>query len=354
MKNLSKASTIISKINKKRAYILKNKSSSLDFSLSENPLEKIPIGVIVGIIKNINSVNQYPLKAIQSLKKEIANQFKINIKNVGVGAGLEQVIENCFKTIVNPKDEVIIPNPSFYVFGKSAFLVGAKPRFVKPGTNFSLDLSKTAKEISCKAKLIIFSNPNNPTGQVISNKEIISLANEVAPIIVIVDEANIEFGGKSLISEKNLPKNIIILRTFSKAYGLAGLRIGICIGSPRFINAFNQISQSVPVSNLSCAAAIAGLKDKNFIKKTKEFTKKERTKLINAFKRNKIEVFPSQANNILINTDYTKFKKFLDKNNVGFIDASCFRDIPKGCFRVSIRTKEKNKKLVTLLQNYKK
>lgn len=346
--------TKITKINKRRSYIFQSKASRIDFSLSENPTETISTKTRMALIRNIGKVNIYPLAEIEVLRKKIAKKFKLRPSNIGLGAGLEQVIENCFKTLINPGDQVIIPNPSFWLFEKSALLTNAKPVFVKPAKNFSLDLEACQKMNNKKAKLIIFSNPNNPTGQVIPKTVLENFIRAVTPTWVIIDEANIEFGGKSLVSKVKTFKNLIVLRTFSKALGLAGLRIGFCSGPVDFIKFFRQISQPAPVTSLSCLAAKAVLSDADFIKKTKKFTKEQRKLLIKALKKANIQVFPSQANNILIKTDWNSFRKFLKQNNISLVDASCFRGIPKGCFRITPRSKAKNKQLISLLQNYKK
>lgn len=352
-----KFSNIVSKIrksNKKRGYIFQEKSSELDFSLSENPTGKISSKVKTAILRNIEKINVYPLAEIEDLRKAVAKKFKLKPENIAFGAGLEQVLENSFKTILNPGDQVIIPNPSFWLFEKSALLINAKPVFVKPGRNFSLDLETSQRIINKKTKLVIFSNPNNPTGQVIPKSILENFVKSVSPTMVIIDEANIEFGGQSLINKVKEFKNLIVLRTFSKALGLAGLRIGFCAGRAEFIETFNQVSQPAPITSLSCFAAKAVLTDESSVKKTKIFVEKQRKLLIKALKNTGIKVFSTQANNILIKTNCQKFKKFLKENKISLVDASCFRDIPPGCFRISPRSEAKNKQLIRLLQKYKK
>jgi len=338
----------IEKVNQK-GYVFQKKAS-LDFSLSENPMESFPKGVKSAIIKSINQLNTYPTLEKEELKTILAKNFSLKKESVALGNGLEQIIDNVVRVLIDPNDEVIIPCPAFFLFEKAALLSRAKIVFIKPNKNISLNLDACQKKAGPKTKLIILSNPNNPTGQLIAKKKLIAFIKKVSPVIVLVDEANIEFSNTGLIKEVKKIKNLIILRTFSKAFGLAGLRTGFAVANPQLIKAIENITQPVPINILACAAITKALKDTTFLKKTKAFTKKECLFLVKSLKNLGITVFPSQANNILIQTDFAKFNSFLKRNNVSVVDASCFKGLNKGFFRISPRSEKKNKKLISLLQ----
>lgn len=323
-----------------------NKKLKIDLSLSENPLGCSP-RVFNVLKRNVKNIVEYPDPTSAGVRSALEKKFKISKEQILVGNGSENLIDLLCRVLLKPEDEVILPELTFPLFERAILLAKGKPIFVKMKRNFQIDLGAIKKCINKNTKLIIICNPNNPTGKVINRDNLINFVEGVKPIPVLVDEANIEFGGKSVVSAVKNFNNLIVLRTLSKAFGLAGLRIGILFGSKTLIKRLKQFIQPFPLNSFAKDAVIVSLKDKKFIEKTKNFMAEERKFLTDELRKREFMVFNSEANNILVEVNRifpsaTQFIKLLNENDVSVVNGKSFRGLGDRFIRVSPRSRKLN------------
>jgi len=251
-----------------REYGVKN---SIKLASNENPLGPSP-KAIKAIKESLNKINRYPDSKGYYLKNRLAEKFGLSMANIILGNGSDEIIKLATHAFVSPGDEVIIPFPTFLMYEKNAQSFQGK--IIKiPLNNFYIDSNAMIHAISEKTKIIFLNNPNNPTGTALGINEISHFLQSMPKeIIMVLDEAYIEFA-----TEKNIESaihllesypNLIILRTFSKLYGLAGLRIGYGFASKDIINLLTLLQQPFSTNYIAQVGAIAALSDDKFVKKT--------------------------------------------------------------------------------------
>lgn len=323
-----------------------NKKLKIDLSLSENPLGCSP--KVFSVLKNdVKKVTKYPDPTSSKLLSVLAKKFKISKEQILVGNGSENLIDLVCRILTQPKGEVVLPELTFPLFERSILLAGGKTIFARMKRNFQIDFQSLKKGISKQTQLVILCNPNNPTGKIIPKDNLINFVRNVSALPVLVDEANIEFGGKSIVSEVKNRKNLLVLRTFSKAFGLAGLRVGVLIGSKSLIEKFKQFTQPFPVNSFVERAVITAIDDKKFIEQTRILMRKERNFLIDELRKREFMVFNSEANIILVEVNRifpsaTEFVKLLNKNQVSVVNGKSFRGLGDRFIRVSPRLRKTN------------
>ena len=234
---------------------------------NENPLGPSPKAVLA-IRRALFSLNRYPDGNSFYLKQKLAAKLKVKTENLIIGNGSDELIVLAIRAFVNEGDEVIIARPTFLVYEIASLAAGAKIVFV-PLKNFKYDLAAMKKKVTPKTKIVFIANPDNPTGSYMNKKEVeVFLKGLPKSVIVYFDEAYAE-----VVREKDYPntlrylkaKNVIIARSFSKAYGLAGLRVGVSISRPEFIDYMNRVREPFNVNSLAQIGAAAALDDKIFL-----------------------------------------------------------------------------------------
>ena len=257
------------------------------------------------IKKSLNEIFRYPDGTCYYLRKTLAKKLKVQPNSLIFGNGSDELIDIIIKAFLNPKEEVLTSKTTFVEYEIIAKANGFKAKSV-PLKEFKYDLEMLKKKITDKTKVIFIANPNNPTGTYNNKKELLGLINNLPQDkLIVVDEAYIEF-----VDAPDFPrilklvnkKNLIILRTFSKAYGLAGLRIGYAIANPKFIQAMERIRQPFNVNIMAQRAAEAALSDTAFVFRTAKIVLTEKYKLYNELTRMGISYIPSQANFIMFKT----------------------------------------------------
>lgn len=295
--------------------------------------------------------NYYPDPEYKELRKALANYAGVNMENIMVGSGSDELLDLTFRLFLNSGDKVINCPPSFGMYPILVTLNKGELISVPRNKDFSLDL-KSIKEKIEKAKVIIICNPNNPTGNVSSKEEIISLLKSGK--IVIVDEAYFEYYGESVVSQVKKYNNLIVLRTLSKWAGIAGLRLGYAIASPFIVKQLLKIKSPY---NVNLAAEVAGkialsnLSQANFINLK---IVKERERVFNQLQKiSYLNVYPSKTNFLFVkfNEDLLEFKTYLEKNKIAvrFYDS----DLTGKAIRISIGKPEQNNKVIKILKRYK-
>ncbi len=271
---------------------------------NENPLGPSPMAV-EAIKKALNTINRYPDGSSFYLRQKISEMLSVPFDGIVVGNGSNEIIEMIFKAFMRDGEKVIVPQPSFLMYNLAAQALGLTAIGV-PLRNFKIDLEKMAQEVDNDTRIIIINNPNNPTGTIIEKDEWEQFLEGLPDgILVVVDEAYIEFVtnrecpvGTDYI-DLDKPK-VVVIRTFSKAYGLAGLRIGYCITSPDVADYLNRVRQPFNVNSLAQAAALAALEDKKFIEDTRKLVQEQLEYLYSCVKKLGLDYIPTQTNFFLI------------------------------------------------------
>ena len=240
----------------------------IKLSANESALGMSPS--VAKIISNQKlNLERYPDGKSELLRKEISKKYKCNFEKIICGAGSDEVIQMICQLFLKPKDQVVVPQYSFLMYRIYANIVGAKVVFAKE-INFKVSITEIIKKVTKNTKIVFVANPNNPTGTYLTKIEIIELRKKLNKrILLVIDDAYAEYmknedykSGLELF--KNMD-NVFILRTFSKIFGLASLRVGWGYGSKKIINALNIIKPPFNVSHIAQLAATEALKDKKFI-----------------------------------------------------------------------------------------
>ncbi len=331
------------------------KKLPIDLSLSENPLGCSPR--VLRWLKTVSAADcfDYPDPNATELTLALSRQLGVNKDIFFVANGSESLIKTLPQILLKPRDEVVIPSLTFPMFEIATTLAGGKVVVSGMTKDFDIDLADIQQKITSKTKLIFLCNPNNPTGRILSKKPILNLVKQTQAF-VIVDEANIEFGGKTVVNEVSRLKNLIVLRTFAKGFGLAGLRIGFCVANPDIVQALKMVSQPFPVSSLALKAAVIALKDKEFIKKTRRFMDSERDFLTKGLQKRGFEVVNSQANNLLVKVTLCfrssdDFVNQLSDKGVSVVNGTAFRSLGREFVRISPRLRKTNFQFLRTLED---
>ena len=231
-------------------------------------------------------ISKYPDGKATNLRKEIAKKYKCNLDQIICGAGSDEIIQMICQLYLKPLDEVIVPQYSFLMYRIYAQIVGAKVVFSKE-KNFRVSVDEIIKKVTKKTKLVFIANPNNPTGTYLSKRELIELRKKLNKnILLVLDDAYFEYmKNKDYKPSLDLFKstnNVVVIRTFSKIYGLASLRVGWGHANKKIIRAMNLIRPPFNVNQIAQNAAIEALKDNSFINRSVKH---------NIFYANKIKKF---------------------------------------------------------------
>ena len=258
---------------------------------------------------NLN-FSKYPDGKSKKLRKKIATKFNCDLNKIICGSGSDEIIQMICQLYLNKNDEVIVPEYSFLMYRIYAKVIGAKVIFAKE-KKFKISIDEIIKKVSKKTKIVFMANPNNPTGTYLSKLELLHLRKKLnKKILLVVDDAYFEYMQKSdyesgldIFKKK---ENVFILRTFSKIYGLASLRVGWGHASQKIINAMNIIKPPFNVNQLAQIAATEALKDKKFINQSVKHNITEANKVKNILE--KLSIFSNEvtANFLLLNFDKCK------------------------------------------------
>lgn len=327
---------------------------------NENPLGISPKAKSA-IDECIREIHRYPDGNGYYLKLAIGNKFTLNPDQIILGNGSNDILELAARTVLSPGDEVIYSKHAFAVYEIVTKAVGGIGIKAKPSEDFGHNLDEFIKLISIKTKLIFIANPNNPTGNLIVRSEILNFLSKVPKhIMVVLDEAYDEYlnGDEKSIAFSWLSehKNLLISRSFSKAHGLAGLRVGYGVGDKEVINLMNRVRQPFNVNLVAQTAAIASLKDDDFINQSRLINNQGREQLEECFREQRIQFIPSYGNFISFNLgDETKammYYQHLLENGVIVRPIKNY-ELPS-FLRVSIGLKNENDIFIKYLRSFKK
>ena len=299
----------------------------------------------------VTAYNRYPDPQQKKLKEVIAGIKSLNPDNLFLGNGSDEVLDLIFRLTTTPfLDSVAYLNPSYGMYSVLAVINGVRTREISLNENFQISSSEIILQAK-GSKVLIICNPNNPTGEVISRDELIEIVRKFEGLVVI-DEAYIDFCPVySLADEVENYPNLIVVQTLSKAYGMAGLRIGMAVASKKWITALNRIKPPYNLSSLVQKTAIKELETISWNEVQTEIIR-ERNRLINYLESNSLitKVFRSETNFILFrvpnaSTIYTE----LIKNGIVVRDRSSQFNC-SDTLRVSIGTKAENDQFIKIMQ----
>ncbi len=253
-----------------------------------------------------NGVNRYPDPQQRSLKAVLAAQRGLEVDNLLLGNGSDEVLDLLFRTFCEPGIENVITLPPTYGMYKVLAGVNAvENREVVLNPDFEPDMDQIRDRIDQNSKIIFLCSPNNPTGNTFSRDIIVTLLRNFQGLVVL-DEAYMDFSSEPgwIDNLKEYP-NLVVIQTLSKAYGMAGIRLGICCASPEIIGAMNKIKPPYNVNELTQERAYARLLDQDAVREEISLILQEREKLRKelALLDYVLEVFPSQANFLLVRVD---------------------------------------------------
>ena len=270
---------------------------------NENLLGPSP-RAIAAIRKELPNIYLYPEGSCTILRKALAEKFTLPEERVVISNGADNLILLIASAFINEGDEAIMADPTFSVYTNVTQIMGGKPVKVKL-KDFTHDLDAMLKKVNRKTKLVFICNPNNPTGTTVPLETFNSFLSRLPErVIVVLDEAYGDFvedafypNGLDYVRER---KQVIVLRTFSKVYGLAGLRVGFALGREDAMDCLYQVRDPFPVHRLGQVAAVAALKDEEHAIKSIQLVYEGKRYLYRELDRMGISYVPSQANFILV------------------------------------------------------
>lgn len=276
---------------------------SIKLASNENPLGPSPLA-LQAVMDHAAGINRYPDGSCFYLKRKLSGVSGFPPEQIMIGNGSNELIELIIRTFLIPGEEVIQAFPTFLVYRTIVAGAGGQPVSV-PLNNLRIDLDIIRKEITPKTKIIFINNPNNPTGSVLLREELERFLESIPKdILVVLDEAYIEFvtdreAADGLDFVREYPR-VIVLRTFSKLYGLAGLRIGYGFSSKEIVDYMNRVRQPFNANSLAQAAALAALDDGDFVDRTLNLVKDGLHYLFGQLEDMGLEYRPTQTNFFLI------------------------------------------------------
>jgi len=327
-------------------------SNAIKLASNENPLGPSPLA-IKAIQQAVKELHRYPNGGSYHLCERISKRFDVEKENVILGNGSDDIIAMLARVLLRPGDEAVLPRPSFLFYEIMIRCSGAIPVEV-PLKDGLTDLDGMLEHLGSNTRLVFLTNPHNPTGALIAKQALDDFVTALpTDVVLVLDEAYIEF-----VKEPNCPKSIdyldsgkivVGLRTFSKAYGLAGLRIGYGLMPSVLANLLNRVRQPFNVNSLAQAAAIAALNDEKFLQESVTLVSDELDFIYAALDDLGVEYLKSQANFLLIKVGKNANEVFEDLLKQGVIVRSMISYGYPDRIRVNVGLHEENIRMLEAL-----
>jgi len=328
-------------------------SDAVKLASNENPLGPSPRAVkaIQAALKNLH---RYPDGGGYVLVDRISGRLGVRRENIVLGNGSDDIIALLARVLLQPGDEAVLPQPSFLFYEIMVRSSGATPIGI-PLKSYATDLEAMLDRINSRTRLVFITNPHNPTGALVSRKALEAFLSKLpAHVVLVIDEAYIEFVGEencpSSIDYLNSDAVVVGLRTFSKAYGLAGLRIGYGVMPASLSDYLNRVRQPFNVNSLAQAGALAALEDEDFLQKTVALVAAEMNFLYAALDDLGIGYVKSQANFFLIKVGRNADAVFDELLGLGVIVRSMTSYGYPDCIRVNVGLHHENERLLKALE----
>lgn len=319
---------------------------------NENPYPP-PEEVVEAICRAARLVNRYPPEP-RRLREAIAHLTGVEAENVLVGSGSDELIDLIVKAYVDKGAKTATIYPTFPMYERSAVVAGGVVERIPLNPDFTLDLDKALEVLSDSVDVFFISNPNNPTGVGFPVEQVEKLLR--LGVLTVVDEAYYEFSGRTALNLLGMYDNLVVLRTFSKAYGLAGLRVGYCIASEEMIQTLLKVKPPYNVNLLAQEAALAVLRNRDLVLQRISAIKEARNRLYEALKRlDGVKPYPSETNFILVDVSETgltseEIADRLFKLGVSVRRFGRFEGFQGDFIRVTVGTPEENDRFLESLK----
>ena len=331
---------------------------NIKLSQNENPFGPSP-KAIEAVLNNCNKVSVYPEPHSTSLITRLAEKLNLSNEKIFVSSGLIESIDILIRNFIAKDENLIIPELTFVAYKILADIFKKEVRLSKM-KDFGVDVEDILSRYDDKTKAIIVANPNNPTGTVISENELIKILDYVQlSTLVVIDEAYLEYANHpdfpdTLKLQKKYP-NLIVMRTFSKIYGLAGLRVGYTIATEELIKQFNYYQAPFTVNKMAAIAAYNAIDDDGFVKMCSVANSTSREKLFNEITSMGWKAVPSEGNFLFVHFDNEKDRDFffdlLEEKKVLVRKTDLFGEMR--AFRITIGTPEMNDVVIKYLREIK-
>ncbi len=324
-------------------------TGSIKLASNENPLGPSPKAT-AAVKKALEGLNRYPDGSGFYLSQALAKKYSVDISQIILGNGSNELIELVVRTFIQPGDEIVSADPSFVVY-KMITQAAAGTNVIVPCMEMRHDLDAMTERITPKTRIVFIANPNNPTGTMNTKAEMDRfMARLPEHVIVAVDEAYFEY-----VTHADYPdsldylkegRNVLALRTFSKIYGLAGLRIGYGITKPEIAGLMNKVRQPFNTNSLGQIGALAALADRKHVEKSIAINNEGKQYLYQSFQQLGLSYVPTEANFILFETAHDGKEVYSALMKQGVI----VRPMGGKRLRVTIGLPEENKRCVSELE----
>lgn len=310
--------------------------------------------VISSVIRSLKNINRYPDSECFYLKKELAGRFRLKPENFIIGNGSDEVITFAVRAFLNGDEEAIVAKPTFLIYAIAAGIEKGRIRYV-PLREFRYDLKAMKKAITRKTKVIFIANPDNPTGTYVTRNEVEDFMSGMRrDIIVFFDEAYYEFAKR----RRDYPdtvrflegRNVIVTRSFSKIYSLAGLRIGYGVANEELIEGMNKVREPFNVNSLAQAAALASLRDDRIPQRAVRAVEEGMKFLTGQLDLLGVRYIPSAANFLLFETGPEADRIYGALLKRGVIIRNMKNWGLKGFLRVTVGTMRENRVFIKKLK----
>jgi histidinol-phosphate aminotransferase len=300
-------------------------------------------------VMDAESLARYPER--EPVEGEVADFLGLDAARVLLTNGVDEAIHLLCATYLAPEDEAIIVVPTFAMYALFAQAEGARVVQIPAGDHFAFPLEELLLRIAPRTRLIAVANPNNPTGAAVTGDVLLEIARAAPQAAVLVDEAYFEFHGETILNHAAWPPNLFVARTFSKAYGLAGLRIGILAGDARQMSTVRRLASPYNVNAVALAALPEALRDQEYVANYVVQVRRGRTVLEQELRGLGLHYWPSRANFVLVRVGaaHAEFIQALrvreilvrDRNS----DPGC-----AGCVRLTVGSDEHTRTLIGALR----
>jgi histidinol-phosphate aminotransferase len=288
------------------------------------------------------------------VEKGVADFFKVDAGELLLTNGVDEAIHLLCETYLEPADEALIVVPTYSMYRIYMMAAGAQVINVPAGADFSFPAEALRKCITSRTRLIAIANPNNPTGAITPQEELKRIARAAPDAALLVDEAYFEFCGQTLLPTPRECPNLFVTRTFSKAYGLAGLRVGVLVGDADQMRAIRRVCSPYNVNAIALACLPQAIADQEYIQQYAADVLESRVRLESALEAAGIRFWPSRANFVLARVGLTSddsaaFVEHMRRRGILVRDRSTDHGC-EGCVRITVGPREHTDRLLVALR----
>lgn len=310
--------------------------------------------VVDAITQAATTCNRYPAVLGGVLREKLAIYTGAFPEQLIISNGSDDLIELIIKVFVQPGQQVLLPVPTFFVYWHATQVMGGVPVFVQRTPDFGLDVDALVAKTTPDTKVLYIANPNNPTANLVGRDTLIEVLNRVN-CVVVVDECYFELCQTTIADLVATYPNLIVLRSLSKSFGLAGLRIGYAIATPQVVDYLYRAAQLFPVNKVAIAAGIAALEDQAYVQANIQRILAEKPRLQKALVNLGFKVYPSDTNFLFVDTQPLNLQsdvlvKALQDQNIWVADFGSKPGLGDHYFRTAVGTPEENQGLLKGLE----